>query len=114
LTDRFGDYGTVGVAVAQTRPGPWLLKVLLVSCRAMGRGVGEGLLTFMLRRARAAGQPALRALYRQTPHNAAMRLLFAAHSFRPLPPGEPGPVVFERDLSSELPASPVWLEIVAG
>ncbi len=115
LSDRFGEYGTIGVAMVQTKPAPWLLKLLLVSCRAMGRGVGEGLLAFILHRAREAGQPALRAQYRKTPHNQAMRLLFVTHGFRPAQAdGLAGvePIVFQREMQGDLPEYPVWLEMV--
>ncbi len=112
LADRFGQYGVVAVAVVQQRPSPWLLKVILVSCRAMGRGVGEGMLVSVLRQARDAGQEKLRALYRQTPYNQAMRLLFASHGFRPAAGVRGGEMItYERDFTDRLPEFPVWLEI---
>jgi FkbH-like protein len=112
LTDRFGDYGMVAAAVVQRQPSPWLLKVILVSCRAMGRGVGEGMLGSVLRRARDAGQERLHALYRKTPHNQAMRLLFTTHGFRPASGTQDGDIVtYERRLVDSLPDFPIWLEI---
>ncbi len=117
LSDRFGEYGMVGVVVIQKETAPWLVRLLLVSCRAMGRGVGEGLLAFVLRCARQAGQPSLQALYRKTPHNQAMRLLFAAHGFRLVQAISPAaaeasePVTFQYEMQGELPEYPAWLEV---
>jgi len=121
LTDRFGEYGLVGLAVVE-RKSPWLIKVLLVSCRAMGRGVGEGLLSFVVHKAHAEAQGEIQAIYRKTPYNSAMRLLLASHGFRPnnIKPdhlskeeetGDTGIVVFSSSLSSSLPSAPPWLEI---
>jgi FkbH-like protein len=39
-TDRFGSYGKVGAALIETRADSWTVKLLLVSCRVMSRGVG--------------------------------------------------------------------------
>ena len=118
LSDRYGEYGMVGAVVVQKEPASWLVRLLLVSCRAMGRGVGEGLLVFVLRRARGTGQTVLHALYRKTPHNQAMRLLFVTHGFRPasaMPPAAAEasePVIFQCDLHGELPGYPAWLEVI--
>jgi FkbH-like protein len=55
LTDRFGDYGTVGLALLEHRAGLWTVKLLLVSCRVMSRGIGTVLLNAIIARARGAG-----------------------------------------------------------
>ena len=39
VTDRFGDYGSVGVMRAQVTGGTLVVDQFLLSCRAMGRGV---------------------------------------------------------------------------
>jgi FkbH-like protein len=44
VSDRFGEYGLVGVMVAQTRIADVWLETLLLSCRALGRGVEHRLL----------------------------------------------------------------------
>lgn len=38
--DRFGDLGSVGVAVLRPEADRWTLELLLVSCRVLSRGVG--------------------------------------------------------------------------
>ncbi len=55
LRDRFGDYGTIGLAVLETTQDVWVLKLLLTSCRVLSRGAGSLLLDDIRRRAHEAG-----------------------------------------------------------
>ena len=55
LDDNYGTYGRIGLALVECQPGLWTLKLLLMSCRVMSRGVGSVLLTDIMRRAKAAG-----------------------------------------------------------
>ncbi|WP_280274462.1 HAD-IIIC family phosphatase [Nocardia wallacei] len=56
LRDRFGGYGTIGLAVSELRGTDSVLVLLLMSCRVMSRGVGTALIREVVRRARAAGR----------------------------------------------------------
>ncbi|WP_280257229.1 HAD-IIIC family phosphatase [Nocardia wallacei] len=56
LRDRFGGYGTIGLAVSELRGGDSVLRLLLMSCRVMSRGVGTALIREVVRRAQAAGR----------------------------------------------------------
>ena len=109
MADRFGDYGTVGVLIARRLGREWLIEVLLVSCRAMGRGVGEALLCHELQQAQTEGQAAIRALYRQTAYNRAMHMLFVTHGFK-RGQEEDGVVTYRHDLGT-IPDFPAWLEV---
>ncbi|MEU5978858.1 HAD-IIIC family phosphatase [Streptomyces sp. NPDC047315] len=55
LRDRFGAYGTIGLAVSELRGDDSVLLLLLMSCRVMSRGVGTALIGHVVERARAAG-----------------------------------------------------------
>ena len=44
VRDRFGDYGLVGVVVADARSDALVVDTLLLSCRVLGRGVEHGIL----------------------------------------------------------------------
>jgi FkbH-like protein len=55
LTDRFGDYGTIGLALVERGSSDWQLRLLLMSCRVAARGVGAVLLGQVVRAAVAAG-----------------------------------------------------------
>jgi FkbH-like protein len=55
LDDRYGSYGKIGLALVETSSADWTLKLLLMSCRVMSRGVGTVLLQHVMRQAHAAG-----------------------------------------------------------
>ena len=55
LTDKFGDYGKIGLALVECGPEAWTIKLLLMSCRVMNRGVGTIMLNHILRKARESG-----------------------------------------------------------
>jgi FkbH-like protein len=55
LTDRFGSYGKIGLALVEKGRRHWRVKLLLMSCRVMSRGVGMVLLNEIRRLASAAG-----------------------------------------------------------
>lgn len=56
LRDRFGGYGTIGLAVSEIRGSDSVLLLLLMSCRVMSRGAGTSLIREVVRRARASGR----------------------------------------------------------
>jgi len=55
LSDKFGSYGKIGLALVECNPEVWTIKLLLMSCRVMNRGVGMILLNYILGRARESG-----------------------------------------------------------
>ncbi|WP_067651188.1 HAD-IIIC family phosphatase [Nocardia harenae] len=55
LEDRYGSYGQIGLALAERGISEWRLKLLLMSCRVISRGVGTVLLHHVTALARAAG-----------------------------------------------------------
>ncbi|MGC4812298.1 HAD-IIIC family phosphatase [Micromonospora sp. DT228] len=56
LSDRFGSYGTIGLAVTRLTDTESVLELLLMSCRVVSRGVGTVLLDHLVRTAVAAGR----------------------------------------------------------
>ncbi|HEV8180926.1 MAG TPA: HAD-IIIC family phosphatase [Candidatus Angelobacter sp.] len=52
LTDKFGRYGKIGLALVECSPEVWTIKLLLMSCRVINRGVGTIMLNYILRKAR--------------------------------------------------------------
>ncbi len=57
VSDRFGDYGLVGVIIFKKQPDALAVDTLLLSCRAMGRGVEHEMLRRVALQAEAAGVP---------------------------------------------------------
>jgi FkbH-like protein len=77
LSDRFGSYGKIGLALVDLSRKTWRLRMLLMSCRVMSRGVGTVMLGEILRLAadRAEG---LRAEFTDTGRN---RIMYVTYRF---------------------------------
>ena len=86
LTDRFGDQGIVGVllAVAGSEDASLLVDSLLVSCRALGRGVEDVLWAEFINRAIDSGAQRVRATYIPTPKNGLVAGLFDRLGLTPI------------------------------
>lgn len=54
-SDRFGDLGLIGAALVETKNASWEIDTLLLSCRALGRGIEQALLGILNAQAHAAG-----------------------------------------------------------
>jgi FkbH-like protein len=52
MTDRFGINGKIGLAVVELAPKQWTIRLLLVSCRVMSRGIAPILLNTIMKAAR--------------------------------------------------------------
>jgi FkbH-like protein len=51
LEDKFGSYGKIGLALVECQPAIWTIKLLLMSCRVMSRGVGTVMISHIMRKA---------------------------------------------------------------
>lgn len=80
LTDRFGDYGAIGIALLEAAADIWTLKLILVSCRVLSRGIGPILLRCLLQRAEAE-QVVLRVDFRDTGRNRPMQMALMMTGF---------------------------------
>jgi methoxymalonate biosynthesis protein len=124
LSDRFGDDGLVGGSVvefggppgASTGPGygrAWTVTLLMMSCRALGRGVIEALLAWLAGSAAREGARELAVPCLVTPRNVPLRLALAASGFRaPEDAGageRPQVARFARTLSGPPPPLPGWV-----
>ena len=69
LRDRFGDDGLVGTCVTEAGPDGWTVTLLAMSCRAMGRGVIDALLAWLIEAAARTGVRELAIPAVLTPRN---------------------------------------------
>lgn len=101
LEDKFGDYGKIGLALVERAPAVWTIKLLLMSCRVMSKGVGTILLGHIMRLAREA-KVVLRADFISNDRN---RLMYVSYKFAGFKEvrriGDR--IVFENDLAKIAP-----------
>lgn len=69
VSDRFGDYGLVGLVIASDAPDAVEVDTLLLSCRVLGRGVEHAMLASLGRLAQSRGKPLVRLHLVRTPKN---------------------------------------------
>jgi FkbH-like protein len=69
LKDKFGDNGTVGLALVEIQPKQWRVDTFLMSCRVIGRQVEDALVDRICRDAAKAGCTSISAEYIPTAKN---------------------------------------------
>lgn len=110
LDDRYGSSGTIGMALLETGTTTWTIRLLIMSCRVVSRGVGTVLLGYVLRRAAEAGVR-LRAAFRHTDRNRQMYMTYKFAGFRDVSEGPEG-IMLEHDLQRIHPL-PAYVEVVS-
>lgn len=81
VSDRFGEYGLVGVVMVQERVSELYVDTLLLSCRALGRGVEHRLLASMAEAALDHGIYTVTVPFRETAKNAPARQFLESIEF---------------------------------
>jgi FkbH-like protein len=87
VSDRFGGYGLVAVAVVDCAPEAWELDSFLMSCRVLRRGVEDAIVQVIADDAVAAGAHALRGRYVPTAKNAQVSTFYSDRGFREIGAG---------------------------
>ncbi|WP_457030732.1 HAD-IIIC family phosphatase [Kitasatospora sp. P5_F3] len=80
MSDRFGSHGAVGVALVETGPAVWHLKLLATSCRVVSFGAGATVLNWLVNEAATAGVH-LVADFRPTARNRIMEVAYRFAGF---------------------------------
>jgi FkbH-like protein len=116
LADDFGDDGLVGgVILARTSAAAITVPLIMMSCRALGRGALDALLAWTCRTAAHAGASVLAVPCLVTDRNVPMRLALAAAGLRAEPgsAGADGRAIFTRSLTGDLPELADWVTVEA-
>ena len=90
VSDRFGDYGLVGVAICNSDGGKLHVDTFLLSCRVLGRGVEHRVAAFLGQAASSRGLSHVIFPYEQTRKNAPARDFLASLSIGEQTPRENG------------------------
>ncbi|MEA5367260.1 HAD-IIIC family phosphatase [Amycolatopsis sp., V23-08] len=101
LSDKYGGYGKIGLALAERGTEAWHLRMMLMSCRVMSRGVGTVLLNHIMGLAKEDGAK-LRADFVETGRNRVMYVTYAFAGFTEIS-RDGSRLVFESDLSTIQP-----------
>lgn len=109
LDDKYGAYGKIGLALIEKKEDIWELKLLLMSCRVMSKGVGNVFINYIINKARKNNK-VLRAQFVPTNKNRIMYITYKFNGFKEVSE-ENGVVVFEADMSYER-AIPDYLKLV--
>ncbi|MGZ7443448.1 HAD-IIIC family phosphatase [Paenibacillus sp. TH7-28] len=81
LNDRLGDYGSIGLATIELKEEALGVMDFLLSCRAMGRGVEQGMLYVLAQFAGMIGRQKMTACYVPTPKNKPCASFLPVHGF---------------------------------
>jgi predicted enzyme involved in methoxymalonyl-ACP biosynthesis len=89
------------------------VPLLMMSCRAIGRGVIDSLLTWLAGRAARHGATAVQVPCPVSERSVPLRLALASAGFRACPDQAAGPgrTVFRCDLGTPQPALPGWVTV---
>jgi FkbH-like protein len=98
MNDKYGSYGKIGLALIEMTEDCFHLRLFLMSCRVMSRGVGTVLLSYIMQEAKKA-KKRLKADFKDTGRNRMMHITFAFANFRKTESDDSGNVVLENDLS---------------
>lgn len=82
VSDRFGSYGLVAVAILDQVGSTFAIDTLLMSCRVLKRGVESALLAAIVELARDNGATRVEGRYVPTAKNAQVADLYVKHGFR--------------------------------
>ncbi|OPH56170.1 hypothetical protein BC351_28790 [Paenibacillus ferrarius] len=105
LTDRYGSYGKIGLALIELTETHWHLQLMLMSCRVMSRGVGTVLMSCIMQEAKQNGKKLL-ADFKQTDRNRMMYVTYRFANFKEIENDGKGNILFENDLSIIQPFPP--------
>lgn len=101
LDDKYGTYGTIGLALVELGSQTWQIKLLLMSCRVMSRGVGTIMMNYLMSRAKRAGA-SLRAEFVPNGRNRMMYITYKLGGFTEIY-NQDDLIILENDLSTIQP-----------
>lgn len=109
LIDKYGSYGKIGVALLECVDQQWTVKLLLMSCRVMSRGVGTVLLHYLTNLA-LENQKELYAEFLPTDRNRMMNITYKFAGFKEVDKLDSGGVLLQHPLNEKL-AYPEYIDL---
>lgn len=110
LEDTYGSYGTIGLVLVEKQEQEWWIRLLLMSCRVMNRGIGGAIISYVRQCAKDAGVRLLADMI-MNDRNRMMYMTYKFNHFREIE--KSGDLtVLENDLS-QIPPFPGYLTVSA-
>lgn len=106
LVDKFGDNGIVTVVSGEQRDQTLHLRLWLMSCRVLKRGMEDAMMDTVMAEAAARGITAVRGYYYPTAKNAMVRDFYAAFGFEKVEEDEAGNTVWQLEVAAYRPRCP--------
>lgn len=80
LVDKYGSYGKIGITLCEKDEVKWNIKLLLMSCRTVSRGIGTVMLHALINAARQEGKK-ITAEFKRTNQNRPMLITYKFANF---------------------------------
>lgn len=109
LEDKHGSYGKIGLTLIEQDPGVWTIKLLLMSCRVMSKGVGMVMIHHLARQAKEAGVK-LRAEFVSTDRNRQMLITYKFAGFKEV--DRNGDVMIMENNYSAIQPVPPYVQLI--
>ena len=106
LVDKFADNGVVTVVAGQAQGRTLCLRLWLMSCRVLKRGMEDAMMDTLAAKAAAAGYTALEGYYYPTAKNAMVREFYAGYGFEKTAEDADGNTTWRLDLAAYNPRCP--------
>ena len=110
VSDRLGDNGIVGVAIAHDDGDACELDTFLLSCRVIGRGIETAFIAYIADQARLRGKSRLVGMFCPTAKNEPAKHFYDDHGFRRVADDADGSV-WELALAKSGLKAPEWITV---
>ena len=108
LTDIYGSYGKIGLALVEENNDEWFLKLMLMSCRVISRSVGSVLLSYLLNEAKEKNKQFF-ADFKHTDRNRQMFITYQFAGFQ-IENKNNENIIFKHSLDN-IPAYPDYIKL---
>jgi FkbH-like protein len=102
LKDKFGDNGTVGLAIVEIMPDCWRVDTFLMSCRVIGRQAEDAFVNRICSDAAGQGVSRVKAEYIKTAKNQIAEAFWSRMGFERMSENENG-TVWQKNLKQYMP-----------
>ena len=106
LVDKFGDNGIVTVTAGEQEGETLHLRLWLMSCRVLKRGMEDAMMDIMVANAAARGVKTIRGYYYPTAKNAMVREFYASFGFEKVEETADGSTTWQLDVAAYQPKHP--------